>query len=386
MGDSDPRLDALDRATLAPIVQRALDCGPVELLDWHWAPIAYYMFLPRRLVARCSGQAQVEGALVPWSMVLKLSHRPDSTVDTRSDYREREVLAYQSGLLSDLPGPLVAPRALAVIAGAESESWLWLEDVADSYGGQWPPAQYRHAAYHLGLFNGAYLVGRPIPTFSWLVPHWPELHSEPAKIPPALAEIETLAADPRVRHVFPAPMAAQMPQLLRDQARFMAILDRLPHTLCHHDASQANLFARMGASGEMQTVAIDWESLGPGTAGAEIATLVFGTVRRGLFPADQVADLSEDVFAGYLQGLRDTGWQGNADLVRLGYTAAVALRWFLLHGTLRALTGLKAQARRGQALHENEEQALHQFILLSTFLLVCAAEARTLARRDRFSD
>ncbi|HEX5570145.1 MAG TPA: hypothetical protein VFX31_02075, partial [Ktedonobacterales bacterium] len=88
--------------------------------------------------------------------------------------------------------------------------------------------------------------------------------------------------------------------------------------------------------------------------------------------------------AGYLQGLRDMGWQDDPDLVRLGYTAAVALRWFLLQGTLRAITDKNERARRGQALQENEEQTLQQFILLSTFLLACAEEARALARRYRF--
>jgi hypothetical protein len=70
--------------------------------------------------------------------------------------------------------------------------------------------------------------------------------------------------------------------------------------------------------------------------------------------------------------------------VRLGYTAAVALRWFLLHGTLRAITDKNDPARRGQALQENEEQALQQFISLSLFLLACAEEARALARRYGF--
>jgi hypothetical protein len=384
MADSDPRLDTLDRATLTSLVQQALDCGPVEVLDWHWTRIAYDMFLPGRLVARFSGQALVEGTGVPWSIVLKLSHRPESAVNTPNGYWQREVFAYQSGLLAQLPGGLAAPRAFEVTTGKGADTWLWLEDVADSYGGQWPLEQYRRAAYHFGQFNGAYLVSRPLPTFSWLVPHWPELHSEPAKIPPALAQIETLAVDPRVRHFFPIHITEQMPRLLRDQALFMAILDRLPQTLCHHDASQANLFARPGAGGELETVAIDWESLGHGTVGGEIATLVFGTIRRGLFRADRVADLSGAVFAGYLQGLRDMGWQDDPDLVRLGYTAAVALRWFLLQGTLRAITDKNERARRGQALQENEEQTLQQFILLSTFLLACAEEARALARRYRF--
>ncbi len=67
--------------------------------------------------------------------------------------------------------------------------------------------------------------------------------------------------------------------------------------------------------------------------------------------------------------------------MRLGYTAAVALRWFQLRGTLRALTDGTAPARRGRATSESGSRAMEQFILLSLFLLACADEARRLAQR-----
>jgi hypothetical protein len=135
---------------------------------------------------------------------------------------------------------------------------------------------------------------------------WAEHHSVPAKIPEAVAHIRMLAADARVRRAFPVPVA-EMERLLLDQSMFVAFLDRLPRTLCHHDAAQANLFALQREGGAIETVAIDWESIGHGALGAEIATLVFGTIRRGDFPAEQAANLDHEVFTGYLQGLRDAG-------------------------------------------------------------------------------
>jgi Ser/Thr protein kinase RdoA (MazF antagonist) len=213
------------------------------------------------------------------------------------------------------------------------------------------------------------------------MPSWAEHHSEPWKIPQALPQIEALASNARARRAFPVPIVDLAPRLLRDEPTFIGVLARLPQTLCHHDAARANLFARQCADGTIETVAIDWEAVGPGTVGAEIATLVFGTMRRGDFSAERATELDRDVFAGYLAGLRDAAWQGDPDLVRLGYTAAVALRWFLLRGTLRALTGDGAPAIRGRAGTESRERALEQFILLSVFLLECADEARRLARR-----
>jgi hypothetical protein len=68
-------------------------------------------------------------------------------------------------------------------------------------------------------------------------------------------------------------------------------------------------------------------------------------------------------------------------LARLGYTAAVALRWFLLRGTLRALTDAAARSRLARVLREPEARAVQRLILLTTFLLNCADEARQLGER-----
>jgi hypothetical protein len=134
-------------------------------------------------------------------------------------------------------------------------------------------------------------------------------------------------------------------------------------------------------NGRLETVAIDWESIGHGTVGAEIATLVFGTMRRGTFPARRAADLDRVVFAGYLQGLHGAGWQGDGDVVRLGYTAAVALRWSLLMRTLQVLTDDGARSRLAHLLQVSEERGVQHVTLLSMFLLQCADEARMLSRR-----
>jgi len=371
----DPLLNELDEARLAPLVARALGRERVALGAWRWAPLATDLYHAERTLARCTGTARAGGELVPWSLVLKIVRPPPGAGD---DGWDREACAYRSGLLADLPGGLAAPRCLAVDTGADGSAWLWLEDVADRFGGRWPLAQYGRAARHLGQFNGAYLAGRQLPTDPWLVRQWTTRHSEPAKMPAAVAELATLMDDPRARQAFPAPLLAAMPRLLHDEPRFVDLLARLPQTLCHHDAARANLLARR-AGRALETVALDWESLGPGTVGADLASLVCGTIRRGDFPARRAAALDRAAYAGYSHGLRDAGWAGDPDLVRLGYAAAVALRWFLLPDTLRVLTG-GARAFRGRA-RESEARATHEFVLLSRFVLERAAEARELARR-----
>jgi hypothetical protein len=91
--------------------------------------------------------------------------RPEADKNNPSGhhYWKREALLYESGLLDDLPTGLMAPRCFGVVEQPDGEYWLSLEEVNDDVGARWPLAHYGVVAHHLGLFNGAYLMGRPIP-------------------------------------------------------------------------------------------------------------------------------------------------------------------------------------------------------------------------------
>jgi hypothetical protein len=193
----DPQLDTLDNVTLSPLVRRALNHETATLLEWQWSPIAYDVYLPGRTLGRFTGTAVVDGSVIPWSIVLKRTRPPQGREQASDAGWKREALAYRSGLFTDIPGRLRAARALDVTEDVHGTTWLWLEDVVDSFGGEWPLVQYRRAAHHLGQFNGAYLAGRPLPAFPWLMPSWAEHHSEPWKIPEALPQIEALASEAR---------------------------------------------------------------------------------------------------------------------------------------------------------------------------------------------
>jgi hypothetical protein len=45
------------------------------------------------------------------------------------------------------------------------------------------------------------------------------------------------------------------------------------------------------------------------------------------WPLDRLDALDEVAFCSYVRGLRAGGWQGEASLARLGYTAWIALYW-----------------------------------------------------------
>jgi hypothetical protein len=113
-----------------------------------------------------------------------------------------------------------------------------------------------------------------------------------------------------------------------------------------------------------------------------MATLVFGTMRRQAVPVQRASTLAHTVLQHYEQGLRDAGWRGDPQLVRLGYAAAVALRWFAVPAALRLVADQPMrQAVDGQAQGATQlvpEPQAWQRLALMYFLLDCADEARSL--------
>ena len=117
------------------------------------------------------GQAIVGEQVRPWTLMLKIT-RSDADYYSNDPsswkYWDREALAYQSGLLDDLPGQLAAPRCFGVYHFPNKEIWIWMEAIPIESTGTWPLSRYGVAARHLGQFNGAYLSGRSLPSHSWL--------------------------------------------------------------------------------------------------------------------------------------------------------------------------------------------------------------------------
>ena len=137
---------------------------------------------------------------------------------------------------------------------------------------------------------------------------------------------------------------------------FLAALDRLPQTICHHDAFRRNLFDRRGSDGTEQTVAVDWAFAGSGAVGADLAPLIVGSL---LF--DEVADaasqdLAEAAMAGYVTGLREAGWDGDESLARLGFVATAALLYTV--GTAGLTVSIISDPVQSRAMERSEGRTM----------------------------
>ena len=359
----------------------------MEVVDWDVEQIHASATTAR--IYRLSGTARDRREATPWSLILKIvGLEPDNNDPSGWAYWKREILAYQSGLLDDLPGDLVAPRCFGTVEQADEAHWLWLEEVQDELGPLWPLDHYGVVARHFGRFNGAYLVGRPMSTQPWLSVGWLRQYvsgrTPGTTFAPRRAYATNLGPDslahPLLRDVLPARTAEGICQLWEERDTFLDALDRLPHTFCHLDAFRRNLFARRGADGGDETVVIDWTDAGTGAIGEEIVPLVVATVVCGDVPWAQAAELERLVFEGYLAGLRDAGWHGDPRQVRFGYTAASALHYsFVGLQTLLSLAFDEvARAQWEQGFGVPARDMMVQVAQEQRFLLCLADEARQL--------
>ncbi|WP_317231004.1 phosphotransferase, partial [Clavibacter sp. MX14-G9D] len=163
-----------------------------------------------------------------------------------------------------------------------------------------------------------------------------------------------------------ALLGARIPaaaRLLAAQDRVRATLESLPPTLCHHDATGANVFR--DADG---IVLIDWESVGPGPVGADLASLLCSSVRRGDATAADVATVLDDAVERHAAGIRSTGRLVPTEVVRRGLDAALALRWKLAADLVASLDAGSAP-RRGSLPDEPPEDAVAELVALLDLVL-----------------
>jgi hypothetical protein len=62
-----------------------------------------------------------------------------------------------------------------------------------------------------------------------------------------------------------------------------------------------------------------------GEIGEDMIGLALGPLYRRQFDMDQGIKLESMVFEGYLKGLREAGWKGDRQMLRLGYLVGAAL-------------------------------------------------------------
>ncbi|MDQ2689771.1 MAG: aminoglycoside phosphotransferase family protein [Chloroflexota bacterium] len=346
-----------------------------RILELHREPLDYDAFLAGRSVVRVGGVAATADGRIPFSFIEKVTEGPATASAYLYDNGVREFSAYRSGLLDDLAPTILAPRLLGSERAADGRLTLWLEEVHRSA----PPAEVLTvAARHLGALAGRWLGG--VPDHPWLFRGWIDRHRQPEAMRDGLAILTAARGDADVDRSLRGRLEEAI-DLVRAQDTLQEVLVSLPQTLCHHDAVASNVFHRE-RGGRSETVLIDWESVGPGPIGADLASLLFSSARRGDIAGTAVAELLPGALDAYRVGLTDAGAQVDRPLVELGLHASIALRWTLARDIVRVLRG-PGTIFRGSAPNESPAEAMEELLALASVLLDSAARTRELVRADR---
>jgi Phosphotransferase enzyme family len=377
-----PEIKDIDARRLTNPVRQALRSTTAEIRDWEHHPIRYIVTETANLgLHRFTGTARDGDVDRLWSIVLKAVDAPENEAASASwNYHRREILAYEEGLLANLPGGISAPRCMGIDKYPTGVCWLWLEDVQTPGGLPWSLNEYALVARHFGRFNGAYLTGHALPDFPWLsrnwIQGWLRFYDETSRDVLELIRDEHFLEQPRLRSALAPGFQDDVSRLWRSYEKLFAALDHLPQTFCHLDAYRPNLFLRPDPHGSDQTVAVDWVFTGIAAVGEEIANLLAASLIWFEYKAAGVRDLDEAVFGGYLEGLREAGWQGDAHLARLGYTAACALRWGIVGlWWMRSLGDAGKEAELESHWNHPLPELISQWTQTTNYLLGLAQEA-----------
>ena len=367
---SQRRLAALGASDLTPLARAASGNDQLEARSWRIEPVhggfgsAVGGTALHRLALRTNASQTC-------SLILKILYARSGETAGSPYYWKREYEVYRSGLLRDLPANSFSTPRVYRLEDLGGACWIWMEDIKDRKGG-WSLADYHDIAMRLGRFNGAGLSEPP--AFDWLPRNW---HSAIAPgLADAFADLDQLLENPLARAALPIECKDEIAAIWRDRRIFQDALAQLPRTLCHTDAFRRNILHR----GD-EVLLLDWALASIGGLGEELVCLVAVSLYYEGFSAEYAEALDETVFAGYIAGLRQAGWTGEAKLARIGYACGMVLRG--LAGVKQDLLLLRDRASHQQLKLTHETESLDDIARLFAGvrrfrLLKMAREARRL--------
>ncbi|HEV2370166.1 MAG TPA: aminoglycoside phosphotransferase family protein [Acidimicrobiales bacterium] len=287
-----------------------------------------------------------------WSVVLKLlRHGAGGSPAWQSGedpghwyYWRREADAFSSRVLRELVLPLRAPRSYGVFDRSDGSCAVWLEDLRSipSAAG-WEPVRYRAAAHHLGRAQGHLARAGRLPEDGWLGRDWLRRYVERREV--ALGQIEdpTVWNHPLVRELLPPETRDECRAIWQAREELLAVIESMPLTLVHCDLHPGNMF---GADGE--TVLIDWGFVGRGPVGEDPGNLIFDAIWDFFVDPGEFKQLRTAVVQGYVAGLSESGWDGDAETVVRAITAVGAVKFFWIPPAMAnaAATGSSTLNRR----------------------------------------
>lgn len=274
-------------------------------------------------IFRLHGMAKLHNELKPWCVILKII-KPDTAEKDHIEhhnYWRREAFVFESGVLGELPDSIDAPKCYLVEEQQDGTIWLWMEYVKGEYAHT--VEQFSYIARQLGRFNGAYLMGtKTIPDYEWVCRAWLKSWTTASRMyAPDMEAYASRISTRNEQHTW-----AWYQEMLRGIDFAVDSLQQLPRVLAHQDLGQMNMLLVEQEAGESGLVLIDWQFMSISGIGEDLGKLFGANMSLGIIPTEQYIRFQTSIYNGYLEGLRDMGWQGDAALVRYGFCLSTALR------------------------------------------------------------
>jgi hypothetical protein len=246
-----------------------------------------------------------------------------ASIDPRHwNYWRREAAAYQDDeLRRSLAGTGLDMPAGQVVEHDDGAT-LWLEDVSGTAGTSF--ALDDHIAVAAGL--GRWQASGPMRS-AWESRRFLRDYSAAMTRPSVrLVDDDEAWVHPLIRETWPSGLRAGWLRLLAHRDDLLAVMETLPRTRCHLDVWVSNEIRRPAG----HVVLVDWAFAGDGAVGEDVGNHIPDATFDLFWPADDIGELDAACFAAYLGGLREAGWDGRDEDVRLGVVAScVKYTWLL---------------------------------------------------------
>jgi hypothetical protein len=202
-----------------------------------------------------------------------------SLLDSRdAQLNDREVAFIRSALPARLPTGLATPSA-TVVLDEDDREWIVMRDIGTVLANPWTPQAAASAAARLTLLHAPACADPALLDLPWL--EQAGHHAYAHHIPSGHENLDALGADPRLADLFTPAQVRALHRCLDAAQALNEEAARLPPTLVHGDFTPRN--AGLGAAQTL--VLIDWEHVGVGPIGFDLATFVamhraFGGIGR----------------------------------------------------------------------------------------------------------
>jgi hypothetical protein len=366
------RLKDIDLTILSEVVQQDQGSSSFEISEWCVKRLSDQGAINPDGLWLFSGEGSDQAGFRPWSVVVKIFQRPEGELRLSDVWHwKREVLLAKSGLTERMPGPVKAPRFYRVDEFPDG-AWLWMEHVESNRANPWVLDDYVFAAHQLGTWNGRLIKEMPALSEPWLArkhyrTQFPDL------------DRDQIWGFPLHQKHMPEDTRARCERLWTEREMFYSAIESLPHCFTHMDSQRRNLFIRRGMDEQNELVLVDWAQCGLAPLGVELCALVGWSTAFREWPTAALPELDEAAFGSYLQGLRQAGWSGEADQIRLGNFAWFAILMVVYGpGNMAIMCSAEARPRSLKIFGLAEEELYLYWLPLLNFALDDADEARIL--------